>query len=501
MSSNPHKDLMLNVENFGPIDEAQNMLIKPMTVFVGPSNTGKSYLAILLYAISRGLGYAFDRFPLERYFEHFPTLRSGLRDMPSYSPVTPPDVPYHREEDVVQYDWDQSSDEVQRIIKSIHSDWLAFASNATSNSITGFFDVSRIDDLATQPSRGHTQAVFNLCLHHDLFDWNIACNNGRLETKSRILPLLLRESVGMVLATEVDERDTELNRFSMFQLFDAVATSFGAQFHTLDHMTYFPAARSGIIASYRTLNRNLIANIARSGFEREIAIPYNRIVNDFLENLLRIDVRDPNSEQIAEIIESSLMNGEIKAINSQYGAPEFVYARNELSIPLSRSSSMVTELAPIVLFLKHFIRVGHLLIIEEPEAHLHPAAQQKVAAALALLVRSGFRVLITTHSHYMVEQISDFVAASNLSPEKRRELLRLGPVLEEEDIYLNEDEVGVYGFDNSSGSTIVKNIPFDESFAYAPPDHIQALTDQFNRNVGIMRARNNGHSVNGHSGE
>ena len=101
----------------------------------------------------------------------------------------------------------------------------------------------------------------------------------------------------------------------------------------------------------------------------------------------------------------------------------------------------------------------------------------------------------------MVEQISDFVAASNLSPEKRRELLRLGPVLEDQDIYLNEDEVGVYGFDNSSGSTFVKNIPFDENFAYAPADHIQALTEQFNRNVGIMRAQRNGHSVNGHDAE
>ena len=137
-----------------------------------------------------------------------------------------------------------------------------------------------------------------------------------------------------------------------------------------------------------------------------------------------------------------------------------------------------------------------------PKPTCTPPPKQQMAAALAFIVRSGVRVLFTTHSHYMVEQISDFVAASNLSPEKRRELLRLGPVLEEQDIYLNEDEVGVYSFDNSTGNTIVKNIPFDESFAYVPEDHKpRPLTEQFNRNVRIMRAQRNGHSVNGHDGE
>lgn len=42
----------LDVENFGPIVRA-SVDVRPLTVFVGPSNTGKSYLAILLYALHR----------------------------------------------------------------------------------------------------------------------------------------------------------------------------------------------------------------------------------------------------------------------------------------------------------------------------------------------------------------------------------------------------------------------------------------------------------------
>ena len=38
--------------NFGPIVEAK-IDLRPLTVFIGPSNTGKSYLAILIYALHR----------------------------------------------------------------------------------------------------------------------------------------------------------------------------------------------------------------------------------------------------------------------------------------------------------------------------------------------------------------------------------------------------------------------------------------------------------------
>ena len=44
--------LQLSVSNFGPIAKA-DIDLRPLTVFVGPSNTGKSYLAILIYALHK----------------------------------------------------------------------------------------------------------------------------------------------------------------------------------------------------------------------------------------------------------------------------------------------------------------------------------------------------------------------------------------------------------------------------------------------------------------
>ena len=49
------KLIKLKVSDFGPIAEA-DIELRPMSVFVGPSNTGKSYLAILIYALHQFFG-------------------------------------------------------------------------------------------------------------------------------------------------------------------------------------------------------------------------------------------------------------------------------------------------------------------------------------------------------------------------------------------------------------------------------------------------------------
>lgn len=45
----------LDVTDFGPISEA-SVDLRPLTIFIGPSNTGKSYLAVLIYALQQCFG-------------------------------------------------------------------------------------------------------------------------------------------------------------------------------------------------------------------------------------------------------------------------------------------------------------------------------------------------------------------------------------------------------------------------------------------------------------
>ena len=71
---------------------------------------------------------------------------------------------------------------------------------------------------------------------------------------------------------------------------------------------------------------------------------------------------------------------------------------------------MVTELAPIVLFLRGVIARGDMLIIDEPESHLHPEMQIEFIRFLASVVRSGVRIIMTTHSEWVLEETRQFGA-------------------------------------------------------------------------------------------
>ena len=75
--------LGLKVTNFGPIVEA-DIELRPLTVFVGPSNTGKSYLAILIYALH--IVFATDGDLFQRMFLHgLDRPRTGRASLPELS--------------------------------------------------------------------------------------------------------------------------------------------------------------------------------------------------------------------------------------------------------------------------------------------------------------------------------------------------------------------------------------------------------------------------------
>lgn len=59
---------------------------------------------------------------------------------------------------------------------------------------------------------------------------------------------------------------------------------------------------------------------------------------------------------------------------------------------------------------------GFTLYVEEPEIHLHPAAERAVLEVLAYLVNQGLRVVLTTHSLTVLYTINNLLMASELSP-------------------------------------------------------------------------------------
>ena len=78
-------------------------------------------------------------------------------------------------------------------------------------------------------------------------------------------------------------------------------------------------------------------------------------------------------------------------------------------IPLHLASSSARGLSDLYFFLRHVAEKGQLLIIDEPESHLDTANQIQFARLLAHAVNAGLKVLITTHSDYIVKEINNLL--------------------------------------------------------------------------------------------
>ena len=85
---------------------------------------------------------------------------------------------------------------------------------------------------------------------------------------------------------------------------------------------------------------------------------------------------------------------------------------------VQRASSSVRSLLMLNYYVLHKAQKGDILMIDEPELNLHPKNQILVARLLVLLVNAGIKVFITTHSDYIVRELSNCIMLHNLSDEQ-----------------------------------------------------------------------------------
>lgn len=164
---------------------------------------------------------------------------------------------------------------------------------------------------------------------------------------------------------------------------------------------------------------------------------------------------------IVNFVGRDIISGEI-TYNKQLGKITYKFEAHE-ELPLQQASSLVVESSPLLLYLKYsnFVKRGTLIIIEEPEAHLHPDAQRVMARTLVRLVNRGLYIVLITHSPYIIQQINNCIRAYYLN-----KVDKLGNFLDEfewqEDDILEPSKVASYLFGGTGGKVKVKKLEVDE---------------------------------------
>lgn len=146
--------------------------------------------------------------------------------------------------------------------------------------------------------------------------------------------------------------------------------------------------------------------------------------------------------EIASKLENSLFEGTVdfSTPTLQPGRILLFQPKDAPALEISIASSMVKELSPLVLYLRHVADNSDLLVIDEPEMNLHPIAQVRFVEFIAMLVNAGLHVLVTTHSPYMVDHLANLMAATEV--DHGEDLL----FLKDKDALLDKEKVSVYLF-------------------------------------------------------
>lgn len=483
-------ELSIEAKDFGPISDGR-ITLKPLTLFIGPNNSGKTYAAMLVHSIFESYTPSVLPEGMPPFFRRpfFDMSESRQILAKKLSPLTTQINSLEEGEEleipklILEKVTNKISDELYK--KRLGEEIIRSYASSLSKLI-------RIG-----------KKSFALKIHFNSYSIHLACQGDNLKIMEypksdiKIKVKVSREVEGIVdihkgkegeysvqIGRDLRESDEEFMVYLLADSIFDICTS-----NLLENMAmpcyYLPAARSGILQGHKALAASIIKKAPYVGIERMEIPKFSGVVSDFISSVITLPEEKGPFYPLAQEFEKDLIKGEIVVRTlEEYLYPEIQYNFLDTEIPLHRASSTVSELAPLFLYLKYTVEPGSVLIIEEPEAHLHPGNQRILAKFLVKLIRNGVNIIITTHSEYLLEQLSSFIMLSKVEPKKRVEKYGYN----EED-FLKHDEVATYVFnyDKRSGGNKITEVEITEEDGISQDEFIKIHEALYEETIRLRR--------------
>lgn len=459
--------LKISVENLGPI-RAGAVELRPLTILIGPNNSGKTYFAQLLYALFKGLR---DRLPLSPY-----VVVDRARDLQNRAL-------FGFLSRTVQTSNELNLSELPAELMPYVRDNFRGIVNELAPAVGGaLHEYFGVDNVGAIVRRGRRGVQLSVTVNEGALSLSLASDGSPSLRMSQNQPetvCLSRDDLDSLQQAGVEPLLTDWTRF--------LATRSWLKWLALNDLPssgiyYLPSYRAGLLQSWNMILRFILRSLAPESLQKAsvaIGAPSERpsgMLSDFLYQMLpsgpvnREDVSDATRPALG-LLEGAILEGAAMAGDIGKGEDFVSYWQGDQTYSLSLASSMVAELAPLDILIRKKIKPGDLVIIDEPEAHLHPENQRLVARVVVRLVQGGVRVICPTHSSLFLHQVSNHLLASSASSELRS---RLG--FTESDI-LGQEAVGAYLFARSRGGTRIRPVLIEPGFGIAEDEFLRVVEE------------------------
>lgn len=426
----------VQITDLGAVKSATIDLNKKLNVFCGPNGTGKTYISFIIYAITylnnKSFGIRLDKELINQLVaENNVVIPLNLLEV-----------------------WHFRNNELRKVKANLGGLFAVGESKQES-----YFGKTTIQIVETQDEfeTRITALEYQWAIKLDnRFDFEIAKNKNERHVKVSISPDIIKNN----------ELIEYLDITFLSRLYSLLT------FFPISSATIFPVERSAIFTfsnELSTKNSIFIENNLTK-FHTLITTSlgdkrYPQPIKDALkmaENLSEIEKRKSVYFDFATKIESELLKGKIGI--SKEGQVEFKSNKaKSISLSFHQSSSIVKTLASLVLYLKHLATKNDLIIIDEPELNLHPDNQILLTRIFAQLVNKGLRLLVSTHSDYIIRELNNLIMIAEGDEDVKETAQNFGYKTDE---FLKANETQVYMFNyknDSSLKTEVKPIVIEKS--------------------------------------
>ena len=213
-----------------------------------------------------------------------------------------------------------------------------------------------------------------------------------------------------------------------------------------------PAERGGLNLFHSELSArraSVFHGVVKRNWLKDIPIArYPRPVADYIDLLNDLGVykrRHSSFRDLAEALQDEVLGGSY-ALDGDNGI-SFKPSGIEQPLSFHLSSSTAKIYFGLWFYLEHMAEKGDVLMIDEPELNLHPDNQRRIARILARMVRRGIRVVLSTHSDYLVREFNNLILLAHDFPQ--RDELR-AKFHYSEDEFLDQECVGAYCFSKNT---------------------------------------------------
>ena len=437
----------LNIQNFGKIRSAQ-VEVAPLVLFVGENNTGKSYLVSMLWGV----------------------LAKGRTLFPKEPPATDA---YKRCERLLQPGVTQVTPDFEAALVGWFNTLLRSRKNELVQEVFSHSELS-IDHLSISDFR----RVKPLAIQWDEKD---EADNVQWRFSSG------KHYVRFPLVSGAGPSDADKYRMIQYLCWNLIMGDLSSPLFPVGakvnrrvegETLYLPAARSGFMLTYKALTAELMDAWGGQSVSSAFTLPVVRFLQGLTENR---ESRSAKLLPIANYIEHDLMGGKVESSEGAINSYSYRPAKANTSLPYHVASSLVGELSPVVIFLRSNIKYKSL-IIEEPEAHLHPALQRKLMRALSRVVTAGVPVWCTTHSDTIFQQVNNMIRLEGRK-DSAELMARYGY---QKDDLLKADQVRAYQFTVGKDGRSEVSALERTNYGFVAPTFNQALLDLSEETMDIM---------------